>query len=333
MRATRLVTAGIVLASLALWMPTTSQAAPSHQDLANAKAELASLMRQQGSLIEQYDAATVKLQQVTAALNQARTEMQQEQAAARQAQQEVAQSAATAYETSGSELSVILGSTSLSQLTDRVQFLQTLAQHDADAATRAKVAEQRARVASQRLSAALKQRKQILADLSRKKAQIQASIARQQSLVKKIEREIHHAYVLSQAAQGTGGGLQPPGGLPPPPSAGAQAAVNAAESQLGVPYVWGGDTPGVGFDCSGLTMWSWGQAGVSMPHFAAAQYAMFPHVTRSELEPGDLVFFYQDISHVGMYIGNGMMIDAPYTGTVVRIDPIYWNVFVGGARP
>lgn len=333
MRATRLVTAAFVLASLAVWVPAASQAAPSHQDLANAKAELQALMRQQGSLIEQYDAATVKLQQVTTQLAQARDEMQQQQAAARQAQQEVAQSAATAYETSGSELSVILGSTSLSQLTDRVQYLQTLAQHDADAATRAKVAEQQARVASQRLAAAVQQRKQILAQLNQKKAQIEASISHQQTLVKKIEREIHHAFVLSQAASGTGGGTQPPGGLPPPPSAGAQIAIHAAESQLGVPYVWGGDTPGVGFDCSGLTMWSWGQAGVSMPHFAAAQYAMFPHVTRDQLQPGDLVFFYADISHVGLYIGNGLMIDAPYTGTVVRIDAIYWNAFVGGARP
>jgi cell wall-associated NlpC family hydrolase len=80
-------------------------------------------------------------------------------------------------------------------------------------------------------------------------------------------------------------------------------------------------------------MWSWAQAGVALPHSAAMQYAMLPHVPTSDLEPGDLVFFYQPISHVGIYIGGGQMIDAPYTGTFVRIDPIYWSVYSGAGRP
>jgi cell wall-associated NlpC family hydrolase len=110
-------------------------------------------------------------------------------------------------------------------------------------------------------------------------------------------------------------------------------AVAAGESQIGVPYVYAGSTPGVGFDCSGLTMWAWGQAGVSLPHSSAAQYDVLPHVDQSQLQPGDLLFFYSPIHHVGMYIGGGKMVHAPHTGAYVEIVDVYWQYYVGAARP
>jgi peptidoglycan DL-endopeptidase CwlO len=113
----------------------------------------------------------------------------------------------------------------------------------------------------------------------------------------------------------------------------AAAAVAAAYSVIGTPYVYGGSSPETGFDCSGLTMWSWAHAGVSLPHSSAMQYASLPHVDRSDLQPGDLVFFYSPIHHVGMYVGGGMMIHAPHTGAYVEKVPIYWQYFVGAARP
>jgi cell wall-associated NlpC family hydrolase len=121
-----------------------------------------------------------------------------------------------------------------------------------------------------------------------------------------------------------------------PPAGGASAAVAAAESQLGVPYQWGGESPGVGFDCSGLTQWSWRQAGVSLPRTAAAQYDAIPHIPMSDLQPGDLVFWNDgtsSVQHVGMYVGNGEVIHAPYTGTVVQYTPIWYNGLVGAGRP
>jgi cell wall-associated NlpC family hydrolase len=123
--------------------------------------------------------------------------------------------------------------------------------------------------------------------------------------------------------------------LPSLPSAGGAAtAVAAAESQLGVPYVWGGESPGQGFDCSGLTQWSWRQAGVSLPRTAAAQYDAIPHVPLSDLQPGDLLFWgVGGISHVGMYVGGGNIINAPETGEVVRIEAIWNNGLVGAGRP
>lgn len=110
-------------------------------------------------------------------------------------------------------------------------------------------------------------------------------------------------------------------------------AVNAARSQLGVPYVYATSKPGVSFDCSGLTMYAWGVAGVGLPHQSRQQYASIAHVPSSSAAPGDLIFFYSPISHVGVYIGNGQMIDAPNSGSVVRVATVNWGNVTGVGRP
>lgn len=120
---------------------------------------------------------------------------------------------------------------------------------------------------------------------------------------------------------------------PPPVSGKAGIAVAAAYSQLGVPYIAFRATPGVGFDCSGLTMYAWAQAGVSIPHQSGRQFATNPRVPKDQAQAGDLVFFYSPISHVGIYVGNGMMIDAPNTGSFVRLKAVNWGTVVGVSRP
>jgi cell wall-associated NlpC family hydrolase len=121
------------------------------------------------------------------------------------------------------------------------------------------------------------------------------------------------------------------------PNPRAQTAVDAALAQVGKPYSYA--TPGSWdvedpptFDCSGLTGWAWYRAGVSLPHQSGQQYAMLPHVAREELLPGDLVFYGSPIHHVGMYIGNGEYVNAPYTGAFVRVSTIYRNEWAGAAR-
>jgi cell wall-associated NlpC family hydrolase len=102
---------------------------------------------------------------------------------------------------------------------------------------------------------------------------------------------------------------------------------------LGTPYVWGGASPS-GFDCSGFTMYVYAQVGVSLPHSAAGQYAMGSPVARSELAPGDLVFF-NGLGHVGLYIGGNQMIHSPHTGDVVKISSLtgwYASTYVGARR-
>jgi len=126
---------------------------------------------------------------------------------------------------------------------------------------------------------------------------------------------------------------------PPPTAAGGAGAVQAAESQLGVPYEWGGESPkgsaSPGFDCSGLTAWSWGQVGVGLPHFSGGQMAASTPVPVSDLQPGDLLFYGPGGNdHVAMYVGGGTMIEAPYTGAVVWLTGLrLGNGFVGAGRP
>jgi cell wall-associated NlpC family hydrolase len=123
-----------------------------------------------------------------------------------------------------------------------------------------------------------------------------------------------------------------------PPNDVAATAIAAARTRLGVPYVWGGSGPDV-FDCSGLTQWSYAHAGIQLPRVAADQYNAGVHVNLDSLEPGDLLFWATDlgdpatIHHVALYIGAGMMIAAPHTGDVVKIEPVYLTGYIGATRP
>jgi cell wall-associated NlpC family hydrolase len=106
-----------------------------------------------------------------------------------------------------------------------------------------------------------------------------------------------------------------------PSSARAAAALAAARSAVGRPYVWGANGPG-GFDCSGLMQWSYAQAGLGLPRTSQAQRYAGRQVPLSQAQPGDLVTYRSDASHVGMYVGNGQVIHAPYPGAPVRYDPV-----------
>ena len=114
------------------------------------------------------------------------------------------------------------------------------------------------------------------------------------------------------------------------PTAAAGAAILAAQSRIGTPYVWGATGPGA-FDCSGLTGWAYQQAGILLPRTSREQWNVGHHVALADLQPGDLLFWAVDqnnpatIHHVAIYVGNNLMIAAPHTGSTVQIQPVYLN--------
>jgi cell wall-associated NlpC family hydrolase len=126
-------------------------------------------------------------------------------------------------------------------------------------------------------------------------------------------------------------------------SAQGLAAVHYAESQIGVPYVWGGETPNVGFDCSGLVQWAWGKAGIQIPRTTESQWPDLVHVALNDLQPGDLLFYLNldgdnAVDHVVMYVGSGpwgssTVIAAAHTGTNVELAPVFTSGLIGAARP
>jgi len=129
---------------------------------------------------------------------------------------------------------------------------------------------------------------------------------------------------------------------PVPMSSAAAAAVAFAEAAVGIPYQWGGNGGAEAngeFDCSGLTQAAYAISGIALPHNAAAQWYAGTHVPIDQLQPGDLVFFATNLNdpstihHVGIYIGNGQMIDAPHTGAEVRVESYNWPDYIGAVRP
>jgi cell wall-associated NlpC family hydrolase len=177
-----------------------------------------------------------------------------------------------------------------------------------------------AQVAAQRANAAANQEEQ---QASKLKDAMAATVAKLQS-----RENVYNSAAFSQATAI----FQKTGHYPITHVQGDSlgvAALNEALTMLGRPYVWGGASPSVGFDCSGLVVWAYAQEGVHLEHFTGDLWNEVVHIPYSELKPGDLVFFYADIGHVGIYIGNGLMVDAPTFGQPVQVQPISEDPLVG----
>ncbi|MEU4271412.1 NlpC/P60 family protein [Streptomyces sp. NPDC026092] len=177
-------------------------------------------------------------------------------------------------------------------------------------------------------------------DLRTQKAAVQTKLAEARTLLARLtaeERSRYEAAVAGSGRSDTGSANRAdrdagsPRGPIAAPNARAAEAISFARNQLGKPYVWGATGPSA-YDCSGLTQAAWRAAGVALPRTTYTQINAGKRVSRSELAPGDLVFFYSGISHVGLYIGGGQMIHAPRPGAPVRVAPIDEMPFAGATR-
>jgi peptidoglycan DL-endopeptidase CwlO len=330
----------VLLAGLTVQPAGATQLSSLKAQARAAEAQIAVLNAAAEKKIEIYDKVHGEYLRTKAQLAATRRSLQIARANLAAAQQQLASSLADAYKTGGQDpLLYVLAARSFGDLVDEMQLLQrrnstnstlvgsisryrTQVTHQAHqlVVQKARLSRQSAQARRARDAAirSLDAEKRYDANLS---AKIRRVIAAQQAAAARAA-----AAAAAQASSSSGGSPNIPA---PPSSTLGGKAVAIAEQYLGVPYVWGGASPS-GFDCSGLVMYVYGQLGVSLPHNAYEQYLALPHVPLSDLQPGDLVFFY-GFGHVGIYVGNGTMIHAPHTGTVVQFGSISGEGPIAGA--
>lgn len=235
-------------------------------------------------------------------------------------------------------LDVLLGTASFEDFAATWDFLND--QNKRESLTVAQLKQLRAetmQVESQ-LVAAQTEARNAYKTVSARKSDIESRLAQRKRLLRGVEKEIaaleaaDRARRVAEARRYGGGGGGTGWDWGNPTRAPRSGVVAIAMKYLGCPYQWGASGPNR-FDCSGFTMFVYAQVGVSLPHSSRAQIGCGQPVSRSNLEPGDLVFFGSPIHHVGMYIGGGRMIHAPHTGDVVSIDSIDRGNYAGACRP
>ena len=293
------------------------QPAPNLKDLV---AQARALSNEITSLNEQYNGLRIQLSQARTEANVAARTYRQDLLRLGAGKLAVGQLAAQSYMNGGlaTPLEVLTTSTP-ETLISRAAFMQVLQQENGDQVSQIAEGVAAAQRAQESAIQQTKRAKQLAAQMAVKQRQAQAKINTLNSSVFKKAMQ-----VFNQT------GNYPNFRVPTANTIGAQA-LRFALSRRGSPYVWGAAGPHA-FDCSGLVLWAYAHVGISLPHLAAAQYNMGIHVGRGQLQPGDLVFFYSDIGHVGLYIGNGLMVDAPDFGEVVQVQQVTWPAYVGAVR-
>ncbi len=311
------------VAALALILPggiSVAQAAAPKPNLTTLVAEAKQLEFQINALSEQYDGLRLQLARAQANERIAENAASRGSAALAASQQVVAQLAAANYMSSGLDPTFQALTTG-----DPQQFLsQASAVTELDQSSGVKLS-----ALSSEMTQALRDKQTAGQQVAAVNA-LQAQMNAKKNVIEGKIDQVNSAAMKQAMAVFTQTGHYPNITIPTANTVGAQA-LQAAITREGDPYVWGAAGSGE-FDCSGLVVWAYAQEGISLPHYTGSLWNSGMHVARSDLEPGDLVFFFSDISHVGIYIGDGMMIDAPDFGESVRVEPVYWSAYDGAVR-
>ena len=363
MQQRRLLVPALLVFLAAMLFCTIAPGLASGATIAQKKAQAAQISQQVSALntkmefaVEAYDAATQKLTIVQGQIDRNKQQLSIARYNLLVARQLLTQRIVAMYkQNTASVLDVLLSTRSFNNLVTEVNAMRQVGQ--SDSATVSTIESLKKQIATRRvvLLAADKQVKQLVAQRESTKQQISSDLQARQTMLKGVQNQIASMQAAAAAAakaaaeraaaaakaaraapqvQSSGGGGGGGGGTTS--SAGAHGSVvGIAQGCLGVPYVWGGASMS-GFDCSGLAMYVYAQVGISLPHNAAMQYASITHVAHGSEQPGDLVFFGYSaggIHHVGIYVGGGSMIDAPYTGVNVRYDSAFSGDYFASGRP
>lgn len=348
----------ILLALLSLLLTTMflssrANAEPSlsqkQDEVASIKTEIAEINRLAEQAVERYNQANVELEQTrqqivanAAALQEATVRLAASQQTLEKRIDRIYRQGSTGF------IEVLFSTSTINEFMSQYDMLGRIGDQDRDAVEQVLTYKTEVENARVGLEQAQQKQQELVEAAEAEKGEVEAQLAARQDVLANAEEEVAQIiaaeeqqrqqaqaqYANQVAAQLNGNPTtppadgQPPSPAPPPPSSGG--AVGIAMQYLGVPYVWGGESPR-GFDCSGLVKYVYGQMGVYLPHSAAAQYYAGTPVSYSQLAPGDLVFFGQPISHVGIYIGGGSMIHAPFEGATVSITGVSGGGSYSGA--
>lgn len=284
--------------------------------------------------------ANHQLEVVAEQVNDAQVQLADQQAAATAADRAGAEAAArftslsaqvnqvarSAYTANPSSFTALLTSSSPEDFLAQVSTLDVIAGHTNDLIGRVAQAAQDATDAQAIADAAAAVAQQTLDAVTAQQADLQQQIATYQAQYDALTASQQQQVVTAHS----GAEVTAPSSVVAD-SAAAQTIVDTAMDQRGDSYVWGAGGPD-SFDCSGLTSYAYAAAGISLPHSSAAQARMGTAVARGDLQPGDLVYFYSPVSHIGIYIGNGMMVHAPTSGDVVKVSSVDMSGYAGARR-
>jgi cell wall-associated NlpC family hydrolase len=311
-----------VATAAAVVTPTLASAAPHGKpSVTSVQKQLGQLALKNSQLVEKYDRLQVLLQKRQKQARLARVEVHKANLNYRTVHAQFAQVAQAQYESNNlGAAGALLDSSSDNNYLDRLNTLDMVSNHAAQVVEAVGQARDSASGAAKDAAGLVGQVRSQRDALGKQRQVVQRQIIRYQNLLATLSSAQQYAFQRSINPSVSPASVSTMH-LTQAGTAAARRAVEFALAQVGKPYVFGAAGPG-SYDCSGLTMSAWAHAGVSLPHSAADQYNYGHHVDRADLEPGDLIFFYQPIGHVTIYIGNGLMVSAPTEGQNVSVVPV-----------